>query len=66
MKFKTALLSASLALGTGFAAMSAQAAEIKVFVPPVMAQGGVPDLAKAFTAKTGVKVTVTTQPWAGR
>jgi len=36
-----------------------QAAEIKVFVPPMMNAGGVPDLAKAFTAKTGIKVTVT-------
>jgi molybdate transport system substrate-binding protein len=44
-------------LGAGFA--PTQAAEIKVFVPPVMNAGGVPDLAKAFTAKTGIKVTVT-------
>lgn len=42
------------------APIAAQAAEIQVFVPPVMSQGGVPDIAKAFTAQTGVKVTVTT------
>ena len=40
-------------------AASANAAEIKVFVPPVINAGGAADLAKAFTAKTGVKVTVT-------
>ena len=41
-----------------FCTASAHAAEIKVFGPPVMNQGGLPDLAKAFEAKTGVKVTV--------
>ena len=60
MNFRTVLLSACLGAVSAFAAASAEGAEIKVFVPPVMAQGGVPDLAKAFTAKTGVKVTVTT------
>ena len=51
------ITAAAFLFGADFA--SAQAAEIKVFVPPVMNQGGVPDLAKAFTAKTGIKVTVT-------
>jgi molybdate transport system substrate-binding protein len=50
-------LAAVLLLGASIAA--AQAAEIKVFVPPVINAGGAADLAKAFTAKTGVKVTVT-------
>jgi molybdate transport system substrate-binding protein len=52
---KLAITVAALLLCAGYA----QAAEIKVFVPPVMNAGGVPDLAKAFTAKTGIKVTVT-------
>ena len=51
---KLAITVAALLLCAGYA----QAAEIKVFVPPVMNQGGMPDLAKAFTAKTGIKVTV--------
>ena len=53
----------NIALAVFLAALTvqaAQAAEINVFVPPVMGQGGVPDLAKAFTAKTGIKVNVTT------
>ena len=54
MKFRIA---AAFLFGMAFA-VSAQAAEIKVFGPPVMNQGGLPDLAKAFTAKTGIKVTV--------
>ena len=53
-------LALALVLGLSVATLSAQAAEIKVFMPPVMAQGGVPDLAKAFTAKTGIQVTVST------
>ena len=56
MRFRIA--AASCLLCAGVAVASAQAAEIKVFAPPVMNQGGMPDLAKAFTAKTGVKVTV--------
>lgn len=55
---RVTIAAAAFFLGAGLAC--AQAAEIKVFVPPVMSAGGVPDLAKAFTAKTGVKVTVTT------
>jgi molybdate transport system substrate-binding protein len=55
MKLKIA--AAAFLFSADFA--TAQAAEIKVFVPPVMNAGGLPDLAKAFTAKTGVKVTVT-------
>jgi len=56
MKFTIA--AAGFFLCAGFAVASAEAAEIKVFAPPVMNQGGAPDLAKAFTAKTGIKVTV--------
>ena len=41
---------------------TASAAELNVFVPPLMFYGGVPDIAKAYTAKTGVKVNVTLHP----
>jgi len=39
---------------------AAQAAEIQVFVPPLMSAGGIPAVGKAFEAKTGIKVTVAT------
>ena len=47
------------------APIAAQAAEIQVFVPPVMSQGGVPDIAKAgpypvtVSCRRGEKAAVT-------
>jgi molybdate transport system substrate-binding protein len=51
-----------IALAAVLAAMTVQAAaaaEINVFVPPLMNAGGLPAIGKAFEAKTGIKVNVT-------
>lgn len=53
---KLVLAATAFLLSAAFA--NARAAEINVFVPPVINAGGAADLAKAFTAKTGIKVTL--------
>ena len=47
-----------LALAMSLAAVSAQAAEIRVISPGVISNSGLTEIAAAFEKKTGVKVTI--------